>query len=66
MQRIDLMTKSSSSKPIRIITVQIQMTIPDECISQQDIVDYLNGKLLEDPEFFGGFLAENVIAVDRV
>lgn len=60
------MTKSSSSKPIRIITVQIQMTIPDECISQQDIVDYLNGKLLEDPEFFGGFLAENVIAVDRV
>jgi hypothetical protein len=42
------------------------MTIPDECISQQDIVDYLNGKLLEDPEFFGGFLAENVIAVDRV
>jgi hypothetical protein len=44
------------------------MTIPDECecISQQDIVDYLNGKLLEDPGFFGGFLAENVIAVDRV
>jgi hypothetical protein len=42
------------------------MTIPDECISQQDIVDYLNSKLLEDPGFFGGFLAENVIAVDRV
>lgn len=43
------------------------MTIPDdcECISQQDIVDYLNSKLLEDPEFFGGFLAENVVAVDR-
>lgn len=62
------MTKSSSSKPSRIITIQIQMTIQDECecISQQDIVDYLNGKLLEDPEFFGGFLAENVIAVDRV
>ena len=62
------MTKSSSSKPIRIITVQIQMTIPDECecISQQDIVDYFNSKLLEDPEFFGVFLAENVVAVDRV
>jgi hypothetical protein len=62
------MTKSSSSKPIRIITVQIKMTIPEdcECISQQDIVDYLNSKLLEDPEFFGGFMSENVIAVDRV
>lgn len=61
------MNKISSSRPIRIITVQIQMTIPDdcECISQQDIVDYLNSKLLEDPEFFGGFLAENVVAVDR-
>lgn len=66
MRRIDLMTKSSSSEPIRIITLQIQMTIPDECISQQNIVDYLNSKLLEEPEFFGGFLAENVIAVDRV
>jgi len=62
------MTKTSNAMPIRIITVQIQMTIPDECecISQQDIVDYLNSKLLEDPEFFGGFLAENVVAVDRV
>jgi hypothetical protein len=61
------MTKSSTHEPIRIVTLQIQMTIPDdcECIGQQDIVNYLNSKLLEDPEFFGGFLAENVVAVDR-
>lgn len=62
------MNESSKSKPIRIITVQIKMTIPDdcECISQKDIVEFLNSKLMEDPGFFGGFLAEHVVSVDRV
>lgn len=62
------MIQSSEAKPVRIITVQIKMTIPDdcECISQKDIVDYLNSRLHEDPVFFGGFLAEHVVSVDRV
>lgn len=62
------MNKSSKAGPIRVITVQIKMTIPEdcECISQKDIVEYLNSKLAEDPGFFGGFLAEHVVSVDRV
>lgn len=36
----------------------------NECgFSREDISDYLNNKLYNDPEFFGGFGPENIVEV---
>jgi hypothetical protein len=44
----------------------MDLAIPNEdceCLSKEDIINYLNIKLYEDPEFFGEFGPENIVEV---
>ena len=52
--------------PLKLITVTINLGIAsEECDvkSKESIADFLNKKLYEDPEFFGGFGPENILEV---
>jgi hypothetical protein len=54
---------------IRVITIQMELAIPIddcECVSKNDICNYLNKKLYEDPEFFGEIGPENLVKVDTI
>jgi hypothetical protein len=51
---------------IRVVTIQMELAIPNddcECMNSDDICNYLNKKLYEDPEFFGEFGSENIVRV---
>jgi hypothetical protein len=49
---------------MKIINVQIELIIDDEISnSREEIANYLNSKLYNDPEFFGDFGPENIIEV---
>ena len=56
----------NKNQTIRVITIQMDLAIPNEdceCLSKEDIINYLNIKLYEDPEFFGEFGPENIVEV---
>lgn len=46
------------------ITLSINLVVPQELLlsdnREEAIAEYLNQKLYEDPEFFGGFGKENI------
>lgn len=56
----------NNNQTIRVVTIQMELAIPSDdcnCISKEDICNYLNLKLYEDPEFFGEFGPENIVKV---
>jgi hypothetical protein len=55
---------------VKLVKVQIELIIDDDTCEMVEgvynkdcIVDYLNSKLYNDPEFFGDFGPENIIDV---
>ena len=57
------------NQTIRVVTIQMELAIPSddcECLNRDDICNYLNKKLYEDPEFFGEFGSENIVKVDTI
>lgn len=57
----------NNNHTIRVVTIQMQLAIPIDdctCLDRDDICNYLNNKLYEDPEFFGDFGPENIVKVD--
>ena len=55
---------------MKIVTIKMDLVITDDLCEMVDgvynkdcIVDYLNSKLYEDPEFFGDFGPENLIDI---
>ena len=58
-----------NNQTIRVVTIQIELAIPSDdcnCLDRDDIANYLNNKLYEDPEFFGEFGPENIVRVDSL
>jgi hypothetical protein len=62
---------------MRIVTVSIALVIDDnidilndsttgDYYSKTKIVDYLNDKIYNDPEFFGDFGPENIVTVKEI
>ena len=62
---------------MKLVKVCIELVIDDlDCLNdkttdgnyynKEKIVDYLNDKLYTDPEFFGDFGPENIIAVEEL
>lgn len=52
---------------MKIVTIKIDLVIEDDVCQMTDgiynkdcVVEYLNNKLYEDPEFFGDFGPENI------
>lgn len=45
---------------MKIIKINMELVIDEDLTKVGDIVDYLNKKLYEDPEFFGDFGPENI------
>lgn len=59
----------NNNQTIRVVTIQMELAIPNddcECLNMNDICNYLNKKLYEDPEFFGDFGTENIVRVDTL
>lgn len=55
-----------NNQTIRVVTIQMELAIPNDdcsCLDRDDICNYLNNKLYEDPEFFGEFGPENIVRV---
>lgn len=54
---------------MKIITIKMDLIIDDDDITNGDyydkenIVNYLNDKLYNDPEFFGDFGEENIVSI---
>jgi hypothetical protein len=60
---------------MKLVTVSIDLVIDDtidilndkttngDYYSKTKIVDYLNDKMYSDPEFFGGFVQENIVSI---
>lgn len=48
---------------MKLITLQLELYVPD--LDAEDLADYLNTKLYEDPEFFGVIDAENIVSVKQ-
>ena len=58
-----------NNQTIRVVTIQIELAIPSDdcaCLDRDDICNYLNKKLYEDPEFFGEFGPENIVMVASI
>ena len=56
----------NNNQTIRVVTIQMELAIPNDdctCLDRDDICNYLNNKLYEDPEFFGEFGPENIVRV---
>jgi len=56
----------NNNQTIRVVTIQMELAIPTSdcnCLDRDDIANYLNNKLYEDPEFFGEFGSENIVKV---
>ena len=63
---------------MRIVTVSIDLVIDDtidilndttwvgDLYNKDKIVNYLNDKLYTDPEFFGDFGPENIVAIKEI
>jgi hypothetical protein len=63
---------------MRIVTVSIDLVIDDtvdivnnstwvgDYYDKTKIVDYLNDKIYNDPEFFGDFGPENIVTVKEI
>jgi len=62
---------------MRIVTVSIALVIDDtidilndsttgDYYDKNKIVDYLNDKIYNDPEFFGDFGPENIVTVKEI
>jgi hypothetical protein len=45
---------------MKIVTIKMDLVIDEDLTKVGDIVDYLNKKLYEAPEFFGDFGEENI------
>ena len=45
---------------MKIVTIKMDLVIDEDTTGIDDIVNYLNKKLYEDPEFFGDFGLENI------
>lgn len=48
---------------MKIITIKMDLIIDDDITDLDQIADYLNKKLYEDPEFFGDFGSENIVEI---
>lgn len=52
---------------MKLVKVSIELAITDDVFTprfdNEKIADYLNNKLYNEPEFFGGFEPENIIEV---
>ena len=58
-----------NNQTIRVVTIQMELAIPNddcECLSRNEICNYLNIKMYEDPEFFGEIGPENIVKVDTL
>jgi hypothetical protein len=56
----------NKNQNIRVVTIQMELAIPNDdchCLSKEDICNYLNIKMYEDPEFFGEIGPENIVKV---
>jgi hypothetical protein len=53
---------------MKLVKVQIQLIIDDKTCgnSNEDISNYLNNMLYNDPEFFGDFGPENIVSVKEL
>lgn len=51
---------------MKVVKVNIELVIPDDLDNKDNIVEYLNDKLWNDPEFFGDFGVENVVEVQEI
>lgn len=61
---------------MKLVTVCIALVIDDDICKMTNgsqgiynkdcIVDYLNSKLYEDPEFFGDFGPENIVTIKEL
>ena len=52
--------------PLKLVTISIDLGISsNDCDikSKESIAEYLNKMLYEDPEFFGDFGPENIVAI---
>lgn len=59
----------NKNQNVRVITIQMELAIPTddcECLSKNEICNYLNIKVYEDPEFFGEFVPENIVRVEAL
>ena len=59
----------NKNQNIRVVTIQMELAIPNEdceCLSRSEICNYLNIKMYEDPEFFGEIGPENIVKVDTL
>lgn len=50
---------------MKIITIKMDLVIDDDITDPDQIADYLNKKLYEDPEFFGDFGPENIESIKQ-
>ena len=48
---------------MKIVTIKMDLVIDDDITDSNQIADYLNKKLYEDPEFFGDFGPENIVDI---
>ena len=55
---------------MKLIKIEMDLVLDDDTCQMIDgiynkdcIVDYLNSKLYNDPEFFGDFGAENIVSI---
>lgn len=52
---------------MKLVKLEIELVIDDKkCGSYEDIAFYLNHKLYADPEFFGEFGKENIVAIEEL
>ena len=51
---------------MKIVTIKMDLVIDEDLTKVGDIVDYLNKKLYEDPEFFGDFGPENIADIKEL
>lgn len=55
--------------PLKVVTITFKIGVSSEQCdvnSKQSIADYLNNKLLNNPEFFGDFTAQDIIEVKDI
>ena len=45
---------------MKLVKISMELVIDEDMVGLEDIVNHLNKKLYEDPEFFGDFGPENI------
>jgi len=48
---------------MKVVTVNIELVVPDDMDTKENIVEYLNNNLWNDPEYFGDFGVENLVEI---